>query len=153
MGASCSAHTVPVGCRDSLPAQTSAAESQSLWDTADNLEISGRDTHTLSSCSEWTEEALSVQRKVLYLPPLPHFAYEMIFLLVHSEGVGFRYLFQLWSLSEVNACVKKRTLCVQSSRDSTTIVLSLFGFFPDSNVTLGRTPELGQRPGRTSIRI
>lgn len=95
----------------------------------------------------------SVQRKVLYLPPLPHFAYEMIFLLVHSEGVGFRYLFQLWRLSEMNACVKKRTLCVQSSRDSTTIVLSLFGFFPDSNVTLGRTPELGQRPGRTSIRI
>lgn len=49
--------------------------------------------------------------------------------------------------------VKNRTLCVQSSRDSTTIVFPYFGFLPDSNVTPGRTPELGQRPGRTSIRI
>ena len=83
--------------------------------------------HALSPCSEWTEEALSVQRKVLSLPPLLRFACESILLLSHSEGDGLKYLIQLWRLSEMNVCVKKRTR-VQSSRDSTTIVLSLFWF-------------------------
>lgn len=77
---------------------------------------------------EWMKEAPCVQRKVPYLPPLRHFACESIFLLGHSEAVGFRYLIQLCRLSEMNVCVKKRNVCVQSGRDSTTIILSLFWF-------------------------
>lgn len=65
-----------------------------------------RDRRALSSCCEWTEEALSVQRKVPYLPPLPHFSCESIFLLDCSEGVGLRYLFQHWRLPEVCVCVR-----------------------------------------------
>lgn len=64
-----------------------------------------RDMHALSSYGEWTEEALSVQRKVPYLPPLPHFSCDSIFLPDYSEGVGLRYLFQRRRLSEVCVCV------------------------------------------------
>lgn len=51
----------------------------------------------------------------------------------------------------MNVCVEKRTLYVQSGISQ--LYYPYFAFFPDSNVTLGRTPELGQRPGRTSTRI
>lgn len=117
------------------------------------LEIPGRDAHAPSSYFEWMKEARSVQRKVLYLPPSRHFACESIFLLGHSEAVGFRYLIQFCRLSEMNVCVKKRMYVCSQAGIPQQLYYPYFGFFPDGNVTLGRTPELGQRPGRTSIRI
>lgn len=49
--------------------------------------------HTPSSCFEWTEEALSVQRKALYLPPLHQAARELILLLGRSGGLDLGICF------------------------------------------------------------
>lgn len=123
LGPSCSAHTVPEGCRHSMPVQTSPAGSQSLWDR-DNLGNPGRVMHTLSLV--WTDGGgILCQRKVPYLVPLPHFACKSVFLLGHSEGVGFRCLFQLWRLSEMSVWKRECYMCSQGFHNNCIIPILL----------------------------
>lgn len=84
--------------------------------------------HTLSSCSEWTEEALSAHRKALYLPPLHQAACELILLLGRSGGVGFRYLFQLCRFSEMTVLKRERMSAVKQGFHNNGIIPVLVSF-------------------------
>lgn len=121
---SCSAHAVPKGCSHSLPVQTSPEGNQSLWDTEKTWKTQAG-THILCPLAWMDGGNIPSQRKVPYLVPLPHFACKSIFLLGHSERVGFRYLFQLWRLSEMSVWKRECYMCSQGFHNNCIIPILL----------------------------
>lgn len=112
------------GLQSQLPVQTSPAGSQSLWDTETTWKTQAG---TCIPCPPVWKDGGSIlcQRKGPYLVPLPHFACKSIFLLGHSERVGFRYLFQLWRLSEMSVWKRECYMCSQGFHNNCIIPILL----------------------------